>query len=207
MWVCLLLQKDVVTKFLLSGVLISSLSAEALTLGGEGSIIGCPYIPDHLTEIPTCNGLVATCVGTDGHDLIWGTDGMDVIVAGDGNDVIQSDAGDDTICAGEGNDVVHGARGNDTIFGEGGSDTLFGAPGDDILDGGEGDFDVLWGGPGSDSLDGGPGDFDVCLGQREGAQANTDTCEAIHPPPGYKHDDGKDWGHCIIGPRSGLSRD
>lgn len=126
------------------GWLLPTLSVEAYSLGGDGAIIVCPYIPDHLSEVPLCDGKLATCVGTDGHDLIWGTDSADVIVAGPGNDVVQGDAGDDTICGGVGNDALHGARGRDSLFGEEGSDWVFGAVGDDNLTGGTGGFDVLW---------------------------------------------------------------
>ena len=180
---------------------ISPLPINATSLGGEGSVIVCPYLPEGLTEVPLCNGERATCVGTDGHDLIWGTDGSDVIVAGAGNDVIQGDSGNDVICGGEGNDAIHGARGEDSLFGEEGSDWLFGAMDDDILDGGPGDYDVLWGGPGYDKLDGGPGAYDICLKQRESGSANADTCETIYPPVGYKHDDEGELGPGIIGPR------
>ncbi len=177
------------------------LSVEALSLGGEGAVIVCPYLPDDLAEIPTCNGKPATCVGTDGHDLIWGTDSSDVIVAGAGNDVIQGDSGDDTVCGGEGNDAIHGARGEDTLFGEEGSDWVFGAADDDNLFGGTGDFDVVWGGPGHDSLDGGPGGYDVCLKQREGGNADMASCETVYPPVGYTHDEEHQLGTGIIGPR------
>jgi Ca2+-binding RTX toxin-like protein len=179
----------------------SPLSLDAVSLGGEGAVIICPYLPEGLSEVPTCNGEKATCVGTDGHDLIWGTDASDVIVAGAGNDVIQGDSGHDTICGGEGNDAIHGARGEDTLFGEGGSDWLFGAMDDDTLYGGEGDFDVLWGGPGYDNLDGGPGAYDVCLKQRESGVANEETCETVHPPVGYNHDEEHELGTGVIGPR------
>lgn len=193
--------KILVTTISACGIFISPLSVEAFQLGGEGAVIICPYLPDHLPEIPLCDGKPATCVGTDGHDLIWGTDGADVIFAGDGNDVIQGDAGDDTICAGDGNDAIHGARGKDTIFGNAGSDWVFGAVDDDNLSGGTGDFDVLWGGPGHDELDGGPGQYDVCLKNRDGAKVNLESCETIHPPVGYKHDEEHELGTGIIGPR------
>ncbi|MEN8180359.1 MAG: calcium-binding protein [Pseudomonadota bacterium] len=198
------IHKGVATKVLLAGVFISSLSVEALTLGGDGSVIVCPYLPGHLSEVPLCDGKQVTCVGTDGPDVIWGTDGADVIHAGAGNDVVQGDAGDDTICAGDGDDAIHGARGNDTIFGGDGDDWVFGAVDDDTLSGGNGDYDVLWGGPGFDKIDAGAGDFDVCLGQREGAEYNQESCEAIYPPVGYKHDEEHDMGTGIIGPRSGM---
>jgi Ca2+-binding RTX toxin-like protein len=190
-----------VMSILIGGLCLSPLSSEAISLGDTGAVIVCPYIPDTLSELPLCEGKEATCIGTDGHDLIWGTDASDVIYAGAGNDVIQADAGDDTVCAGEGDDSIHGARGQDRIFGEGGTDWVFGAMDDDYLSGGEGDFDVIWGGPGVDYLDGGPGVYDVCLKQREGAEVNLESCETIYPPIGYKHESEHEIGTGLIGPR------
>jgi hypothetical protein len=104
-----------------------------------------------------------------------------------GNDAIHTDADDDIVCAGPGNDTVHGAMGDDSIYGEEGDDVLFGAKGKDHLYGGPG-RDVLWGGPDLDYLDGGPGDRDACLGQRDEAQYNVETCEIVYPPAGYVHE-------------------
>jgi hypothetical protein len=158
------------------------------------TVIKCPYLPEGLTEIPSCAGEPATCVGTDGPDLILGTDEDDVIVAGGGNDVVHADAEDDIVCGGPGNDSLMGARGLDRLFGGPGNDWLFGAPGDDELDGGEGDFDVLWGGPGFDQLNGGPGAYDVCLLQREMGDFDAEGCNTVYPPPGYVHDEEPDPG-------------
>ena len=149
------------------------------------AIIKCPHVPEG-ASVPTCNGLPATCVGTEGDDLILGSDVADVIVALGGDDVIHGDRGDDTICAGAGNDSILGAMGKDTILGEAGDDFLFGAVGDDDLQGGPG-YDVLWGGPGHDTLSGGEGDRDVCMLQREMGTAD-DSCETVYPPAGYVHD-------------------
>lgn len=148
------------------------------------TIIKCPYLPAGVT-LPTCNGLQATCAGTDGDDLILGSEGPDVIVALAGNDVVHGDMGPDTICGGPGNDALFGARDSDTILGEEGDDFLFGAPGDDDLRGGPG-YDVLFGGPGNDKLSGGEGGADVCLLQKEMGEADG-SCETIYPPPGYVH--------------------
>ena len=153
------------------------------------TVIKCPYLPPDLGEVPTCHGKEATCVGTDGHDLILGSDKDDVIVAGPGNDVVHGDAANDIICGGPGNDSLFGARGADIIHGGPGDDWLFGAPEPDELYGGPGDFDVLWEGPGFGKLDGGPGDHDVCLSQRELGEVDEAGCETIYPPPGYVHDD------------------
>jgi Ca2+-binding RTX toxin-like protein len=153
------------------------------------TVIKCPYLPPGLSEVPLCHGKKATCVGTDGHDLILGSDKHDVIVAGPGNDVVHGDAADDILCGGPGNDSLFGARGADIIYGGPGDDWLFGAPDPDELYGGPGDFDVLWDGPGYGKLDGGPGNYDVCMLQREMAEVIEGTCETIYPPPGYLHDD------------------
>lgn len=169
-------------------VTISNLPAEEIPESSTpmGFVIQCPYLPPGLDPVPTCQGRRATCVGTEGDDVLWGTEDDDVIVGMSGNDVIQADADDDIVCAGPGNDVVHGAEGNDSIYGEAGDDVLFGAKGKDVLSGGPG-RDVLWGGPGLDSIDGGPGDRDACLGQRDEAQVNEETCEFIFPPLGFTH--------------------
>lgn len=158
------------------------------------TVIKCPYLPPGLSERPLCGGLPATCVGTEGPDLILGTDANDVIVSGGGRDVVHGDAGDDTICGGRGSDSLMGARGNDRLFGGPGDDWLFGARQDDELNGGEGHYDVLWGGPGYDNLDGGPGRYDVCLLQREMGDFDASGCNTVYPPPGYVHDEEPDPG-------------
>ena len=154
----------------------------------SGLVIQCPYLPADLTEVPTCMGRRATCVGTSGDDVIWGTEDDEVIMSGPGNDVVQADVGDDIVCLGPGNDAAHGGRGDDHLLGEEGTDWLFGARGKDTLDGGDGDGDVLWGGPDMDYLDGGDGVHDVCMPQRDEAKVNDKGCEVIFPPPGYSHD-------------------
>jgi hypothetical protein len=158
------------------------------------TVIKCPYLPADLGGIPLCGGQPATCVGTEGSDLIVGTDEKDVIVAGGGDDVVHGDAEDDIVCGGPGNDSLMGARGADRLFGGPGDDWLFGAKGDDELNGGEGDNDVLWGGPGVDNLDGGPGAYDVCMLQREMGDYDADGCNTVYPPPGYVHDEEPDPG-------------
>lgn len=160
------------------------------------TVIKCPNIPAGVM-LPTCNGLQATCAGTDGDDLILGSEHSDVIVALAGNDVIHGDAGPDTICGGPGNDALFGAHDGDTILGEEGDDFIFGAPGDDDLRGGPG-YDVLFGGPGQDKLSGGEGGEDVCLLQREMGEAD-DSCETIYPPPGYVHDQDPEAGLLKLG--------
>jgi hypothetical protein len=160
------------------------------------TVIKCPFIPPGTTP-PACNGLPATCVGTDGDDVLLGSEAPDVIVALAGNDVVHGDQGDDTICGGPGSDSLFGSKGSDTMLGEEGDDFLFGGPGEDDLRGGPG-YDVLWGGPGEDKLSGGEGDHDVCMLQREMGAADA-SCETIYPPPGYVHDNDPEAGILKIG--------
>ena len=188
-----------------SGVFIATAPSDAAGPGGDTeqfpdyfpahTVIKCPFIPPEYADgpLPTCDGLAATCIGTEGADLLLGTELGDVILGLGGNDVIHGDAGDDVICAGPGNDSVLGAKGSDTIFGEEGDDSMFGAVEGDILNGGPGD-DVLWGGPGYDKLDGGPGDYDVCMLQREVGDYAAEGCNTVYPPPGYEHEDEPDPG-------------
>ena len=111
---------------------------------------------------PSCNGLPATKVGTNGDDIILGTRHRDVIVALGGNDLIFGRNGDDVICAGNGNDLVFGLDGEDWIDGGAGKDLLFGGDDEDELFGGTGK-DLLFGGDDDDELDGGP-QRDACHG-------------------------------------------
>jgi Ca2+-binding RTX toxin-like protein len=141
-----------------------------------------------------CNGLVATIVGTDGHDVLLGTEGDDVIAGLGGNDTIDGLEGDDVICGGPGHDVLLGGAahdvllggpGNDTLSGGEGNDILLGGPGNDTLSGGPG-IDLLFGEEGNDTLEGeedtdvllgGPGN-DTCTGG-SGEQDFADECEVV----------------------------
>lgn len=123
-------------------------------------LVSVPAAADEGT--PTCDGLPATIVGTNGADVIHGTAGDDVIVGLGGSDTIYGYAGDDTICGGGGNDVIFGGGGRDTIKGNGGDDELDGGSWGDRIVGGPGD-DVLIGDRGSDKMKGGPG-WDVIRG-------------------------------------------
>lgn len=111
---------------------------------------------------PTCMGLPATWVGTDGPDVFVGTKKRDVVVAGGGDDEIHGGGGSDVICGGAGSDQIFGGDGDDFLYGEGGYDTIDGGPGDDFIDGGGGN-DHLTGGDGSDVISGGGG-HDILLG-------------------------------------------
>ena len=63
----------------------------------------------------TCNGKVATIVGTTGGTLN-GTNGDDVIVGlGAFNYTVNAGNGNDTICTGSGNDIINAGNGDDWI--------------------------------------------------------------------------------------------
>ena len=119
---------------------------------------------------PTCNGLEATIIGTDGRDNLRGTPGDDVIVGLGGPDRIVGLGGNDTICGGTGRDFIRGNNGRDTIFGEGGRDRIHGGGGRDAIHG-MGGNDLLLGGNGDDHIDGGIGD------DRADAADGADTCK------------------------------
>ena len=187
--------RSLVSKRLAFAVVAGSVlvSAQALAIGPEitkkefpdyhpaHTVIKCPYLPPDLVDIPICGGQQATCVGTEGHDLILGSEHNDVIVAGAGNDVVHSDALDDIVCGGPGDDSLFGARGSDTLYGGPGDDWLFGAVDPNTLYGEEGDFDVLWGGPNIEMeyLDGGPGTHDTCMLQMGLGDYSPDGCNTV----------------------------
>lgn len=105
----------------------------------------------------TCDGLVATVVGTEAGETITGTDGDDVIAALGGADRVEAGTGDDVVCGDDGGDLLEGGPGADRLLG-GPDDTdpderlagdlLVGGPGDDHLDAG---FDPT-GSPNRDQL-------------------------------------------------------
>ena len=125
---------------------------------------------------PTCNGLLATIVGTEGRDNLIGTPGDDVIVGLAGSDRIVGRGGQDTICGGPGRDRIRGSNGRDTIFGEGGRDKIFGGGGADVIFGNGGN-DRIFGGNGDDTLRGNRGtDF---LYGNDGADTCVDQTTAV----------------------------
>ena len=128
---------------------------------------------------PTCFGLPATVIGTEGNNILRGTPGDDVIVGLGGNDIIYGLGGNDVICGGDGNDILTGGAGNDRFDGGADNDVLNGESGNDRLLGGTGN-DVLNAGSGNDTMDGGDGN-DICNG---GPGADTATnCEAMSGVP------------------------
>jgi hypothetical protein len=123
-------------------ILIGVAAAGVMALGAQtGAQTPAPTPPP-----PTCNGLAATIVGTEGPDdnseapggQLIGTPGRDVIVALGGSDFISGGPGNDVICGGDGRDFLVGSPGNDTLLGQAGSDALAGAKGKDRCDGGKG---------------------------------------------------------------------
>jgi Ca2+-binding RTX toxin-like protein len=113
--------------------------------------------------VPTCFGVPATIIGTEGNDILQGTPGVDVIVGLGGNDLIKGLGGNDLICGGPGNDIISGGAGNDKIGGDEGNDTLVGGIGDDLIEGGAGN-DLISGEDGNDQLSGGEGDDNLTGG-------------------------------------------
>jgi Ca2+-binding RTX toxin-like protein len=107
--------------------------AAVLSLASLGVVV-----PASHAVVPTCNGLEATIVGTDGPDHLVGTDGADVVVLGADNDIFAGKGGDDVICGDSGRDVIYPGAGNDTVLGGDGNDSIYESAGDDVLDGGPG---------------------------------------------------------------------
>lgn len=72
----------------------------------------------------SCDGKLATIVGTPDDDVVRGTEGDDVIVALGGDDRVLAGSGHDTICGNEGDDTLVGGPGFDVILGGYGTDTV-----------------------------------------------------------------------------------
>ena len=64
------------------------------------------------SQVITCDGIPATHVGTDNHNVIIGSNGDDVIVGFDGPDQIFGRRGNDLICGDAGNDIRLGGAGS-----------------------------------------------------------------------------------------------
>lgn len=153
-------------------------------------------LPDITFVRPTCNGQLATIVGSSHDDVIVGSPIDDVIVGLGGNDTIDGGGGNDVICGGLGADIIRGGAGRDLllgnegpdkILGQGGIDWIYGGTGSDRLYGGshgdmiagQGADDYVWAGGGADLVLGGPGN-DVLNGGNGNdvidGQFATDTC-------------------------------
>lgn len=159
-------------RYKLSFVVVAILAA--LTIPATGTL--------GAQSTPTCAGLPATIVGTEGPDRLVGTALRDVIVGlgGDdqifgakGNDVICGNAGHDLIQGGDGRDTLIGGYGNDRIIGGGGGDDLRGGVGVDYISGKLGD-DFIRGDAGVDRIAGNLGN-DICT--VEAVDSQITSCE------------------------------
>ena len=91
---------------------------------------------------PSCLGLPATKVGTEGANVLNGTTGADVIVGLGGNDKINGKGGKDVLCGGTGNDTLTGGPAVDKFDGGDGNDAIYSRDGVKET--------VVRGGPGTD---------------------------------------------------------
>jgi Ca2+-binding RTX toxin-like protein len=144
-------------------------------------------------DVPTCFGVPATIVGTDGPDMLTGEDDVsDVIYGGGGDDNLSGgpydigEAAPDLVCGGEGADFIRGDSGDDRLNGGDGNDSVRGLNGSDVVQGNAGNDvvrdesfadadtkdDILRGGSGNDTLIGGWG-ADRLFGQ-QGADTMAD---------------------------------
>jgi RTX calcium-binding nonapeptide repeat (4 copies) len=99
----------------LRGAVLGAAAIAALMAGGVADAAAAP-------APSTCDGRVATIVGTDGPDRIVGTSGPDVISAGPGDDLVNAGGGADVICGSTGDDRLRGENGADRILGGDGND-------------------------------------------------------------------------------------
>ena len=101
------------------------------------------FSSESFAQVPQCNGLYATIVGTEDRDKIQGTSGDDVIVGLGGSDIIYGKGGNDVICGGKGNDKLFGNSGNDILLGEKDNNKLNGGQGIDTCDSSSSDKRVI----------------------------------------------------------------
>ena len=83
-------------------IYVATLGGTVYRLEPTGGAFPCaPQTPPPPgTAPPTCKGIPATIIGTDGSDVRSGTPGRDVIVGLGGNDKLSGLAGNDLICGG-----------------------------------------------------------------------------------------------------------
>lgn len=79
----------------------------------------------------TCQGKVATMIGTKRRETLRGTKGQDIIATIGGDDVVEARGGQDLICGGNGSDRLIGGDGMDRIIGGKGNDRCRGSKGND----------------------------------------------------------------------------
>jgi Ca2+-binding RTX toxin-like protein len=146
------------------------LAAQLTLTGTSASPAAAEMIPERAA--PSCNGLSATIVGSEGVTLI-GTPGNDVIVT-KGATRVDSGAGEDSICVtGKGTAVVNAGPGDDFVGARSHKGKTFVSLGfgDDVFWGGNGD-DRVWSQESSnqsspddhDTIDTGAGDDYVISG-------------------------------------------
>ncbi|CAN5693870.1 hypothetical protein BH20ACT23_BH20ACT23_31060 [soil metagenome] len=144
------------------GAMTKSLSTRLLrskaAVLASGVAMFLASLPTAVQAAPTCLGVAATIVGTDGDDTLTGTSGDDVIVGLGGSDLLVGRAGNDRICGGPGRDFLYGDAGRTQTScpSARGSDRLSGGRGNDALRG-ESCYrhrirDWFFGGPGSDEM-------------------------------------------------------
>ena len=123
-------------------------------------------------EVPACDGVEATLVGSNGDDApLNGTGGADVIAGAGGNDTIDGLGGADTICGGAGNDQITGGAGVDELFGGPGLDTIL------SQDGVSDTINCTGGGPDSGTVDTSPAETYVsCDSDSDGVVDFLDAC-------------------------------
>jgi RTX calcium-binding nonapeptide repeat (4 copies) len=121
------------------GTLSTGTGGPTAALAGNGVTFPTPPTPPTPGAAPpTCKGLQATIVGTDGKDVRIGSPGPDVIVGLGGNDTLSGLGGTDVICGGPGKDNLKGGADQDALLGQKGRDTLKGGSGADLCKGGKG---------------------------------------------------------------------
>jgi Tol biopolymer transport system component len=90
----------------------------------------------------TCQGKVATIVGTSASETLTGGPNADIISGQGGKDQISGSGGKDTICGDAGKDKLNGGKGKDVLNGGKGNDKLTGGKGKDTCIGGKGKKDT-----------------------------------------------------------------
>ena len=115
----------------------------------------------------TCNGMIATIVGTSSSEIIDGTTGDDVIVGLDGDDTINGMGGNDIICGNDGDDVITTGSGDDQIYGGSDDDTIDAGDGNNYVEGNNG-ADIITSGSGDDTILGGNGNDCINSGGEAG---------------------------------------